>query len=129
MDTVKYYTTICSVFDYLVEIHEKTGKESSFPSALDDMRRRGPLQPSPSPLPPFCSNLDREGFLAFIRALPISADMILEQAGPASGYPMINEPPVFPAEKDVFCFLNMPYMDRKLHSRDFFEITYSARPA
>ena len=79
---------------------------------------------SPLPSPPFYSNMDREGFRDFIRALPISADLFLAQTSTFLSSRTIHEPNLFPAGKDVFCFLNMPYMDKQLHFHDFFEITY-----
>lgn len=60
MDSVRYYTTIGDAFDYLVEIKQKTGREPSFAAAVEGMRRKGMLQLTPAPLPPFYSNMDRE---------------------------------------------------------------------
>ena len=124
MDSANYYTTTGAVFDYLVEINQETGVEPTFPMAMEGMRRRGLLQTSPPPFPPFYSNMDRESFRDFIWALPISADLFLAQTSTFLSSRTIHEPNLFPAGKDVFCFLNMPYMDRQLHFHDFFEITY-----
>ena len=126
MDSANYYTTTGAVFDYLVEINQKAGVELTFPMAVEGMRRRGLLQTTPPPFPPFYSNMDREDFRDFIWALPISADLFLAQASTFLSNRIIQEPNLFPAGKDVFCFLNMPYMDRQLHFHDFFEITYVA---
>lgn len=124
MDSVRYYTTIGDAFDYLVEIKQKTGREPSFAAAVEGMRRKGMLQLTPAPLPPFYSNMDREEFTAFIRAMPVSANVILDGLDPFNSDRVIRESNLFPEGKDVFCFLNMPYMDRRLHFHDFFEITY-----
>lgn len=124
MKQQNHYTTIGAVFDYLVEIHQKTGEEPTFPSALDSMRRRGLLMASALPIPPFYSDSDRKSFRLFIRSMPIAADPILAKSGTFLGDPTIQDPDIFPSGKDVFCFLNMPYMNRKLHFHDFFEITY-----
>lgn len=124
MDSANHYTTTGAVFDYLVEINQKTGVEPTFPMAVEGMRRRGLLQTSPPPFPPFYSNMDREDFRNFIRALPISAGLFLTQTNAFLSNRTIQEPNLFPVGKDVFCFLNMPYMDRQLHFHDFFEIAY-----
>lgn len=124
MNSVRYYTTIGAVFDHLVEIKQKAGREPTFVAAMEEMRRKGMLQLSPDPLPPFYSNMDREEFTAFIRAMPVSANVILDGLDPFNSDCVIREPNLFPEEKDVFCFLDMPYMDRRLHFHDFFEITY-----
>lgn len=124
MDSASYYTTTGAVFDYLVEINQKTGGEPSFPAAVDSMRRRGLLQSAPPPLPPFHSNMGQDEFGAFIRAMPISAGKILPQTEQFASSRTILETNLFPEGKDVFCFLNMPFMDRRLHLHDFFEITY-----
>ena len=126
MDSANYYTTTGAVFDYLVEINQKAGVDPTFPMAVEGMRRGGLLQTSPPPFPPFNSNMNREEFRNFIRALPISAGLFLAQTSTFLSSRTIQESNLFPAGKDVFCFLNMPYMDRQLHFHDFFEITYVA---
>ena len=124
MNFANYYTTIGAVFDYLVEINKKTGQALSFPAAIESMYHSGLLQSSPLPLPSFYPNMSREEFSAFIRAMPISADLILKQMDPFNSSGIVYETNFFPGKKDVFCYLQMPYMDRHLHFHDFFEITY-----
>lgn len=130
MDTGCFYTTIGAIFDYLVELNKKTGQEPTFVAAMDSMRRQGLLQPVPPEIPPYHASVNREEFSDFIRAMPISSNPVLGQTGdPFEKSRIIHEPNLFPKEKDVFCFLNMPYMDRRLHYHDFFEITYVVKGA
>lgn len=119
-----YYTTIGAAWDFIVKIHQKTGGETSFPSALENMRRHGLLLSTPPSAPPFYSNMDRDAFREYIFAMPISADNILMQSGTFRDDPTIHEPGMFPVGKDVFCILNMPYMERRLYFRDFFDVCY-----
>lgn len=124
MDTQNCYTTIGNVFDYIVTFYQETGEEPTFPAALEGMRQRGMLMEHELKIPPFYSVLDRESFLFYIRSMPIYATPILGKSGTFHRDPTVMEPDIFPPEKDIFCFLNMPYMSRKLHFHDFFEITY-----
>ena len=68
--------------------------------------------------------MDMEDFQTFLFQLPIAVDMILPQAHTFMDDPTIEEPVLFPDGKDVFCFLNMPYIVKIPHSHYFFEITY-----
>lgn len=120
----KKYTTIGMVHDYIVENHQTTRQGISFPAALDDLRARGVLWDSIPPSPSFSANMDIEVFYGFLRQLPIAVNPILPQARTFMDDPTIEEPVLFPEDKDVFCFLNMPYMVTLPHSHDFFEITY-----
>ncbi len=124
MDSAIYYTTIGTAFDYLIGYHQKTGGELTFPAALEGLRRRGELTRTPPPFPPFHSNMDREEFHAFVRALPIQANRVLEELHSFSESYTTFETGMFPKGKDVFVFLNMPYLERAPHFHDFFEITY-----
>ncbi len=123
----KRYATIGMVHDFIVEMHNKTGRDYSFPEALDGLRAGGKLLPTPPPIPPFYSNMGIENFETFIRGMCVYADSILPQAHTFMRDPTIEETSIFPEGKDVFCFLNMPYMVELLHSHQFFEITYVIR--
>lgn len=125
MDSGGYFTTNGDFFDYLVKLNKETGREPTFVAAMDIMLRKGLLLTAPPPVPPYHASVDREEFGKFIRALPISSDLVLNREGdPFDTDCVICESNLFPKGKDVFCFLNMPYMDRRLHFHDFFEITY-----
>lgn len=124
MNTTNYYTTIGAAFDYLVEIHQKTGAELTFPAALEGLRQRGALSRTPPPFPPYHYNMDREEFHTFVRGLPVQTGIVLEQLRSFSKDYIVYEPNMFAPGKDVFVFLNMPYLDREPHYHDFFEITY-----
>ena len=124
MDSANYYTTIGAAFDYLIEMHQKTGAELNFPAALEGLRQRGALTRASPPFPPFHASMDRKEFFAFVRGLPIQANRVLEQLHSFAEDHVAFEANMFPRGKDVFVFLNMPYLDRCPHSHDFFEITY-----
>lgn len=124
MGQSKKYTTIGIVFDHVVEYHQKTQQSMAFPAALDDLRIKGVLRSTPPPSPPFSAKMDMEDFQTFLFQLPIAVDMILPQAHTFMDDPTIEEPVLFPDGKDVFCFLNMPYIVKIPHSHYFFEITY-----
>ena len=124
MDPANYYTTIGAAFDYLIEMHQKTGAELNFPAALEGLRQRGALTRTPPSFPPFHANMDRKEFFAFVRGLPVQANRVLEQLHSFAEDHVTFEANMFPRGKDVFVFLNMPYLDRVPHSHDFFEITY-----
>ena len=124
MNAGKNYTTIGAVYDYIVEKCQKYGRFISFPEALEELRRAGKLSASPPPAPSFYSNMDIDSFQTFIRGLRIYADAILPQAYTYLQDPTIEEENMFPEGKDIFCFLNMPFMVKSLHSHNFFEITY-----
>lgn len=124
MGTDKSYTTIGAAFDHIIEMHQKSGKECTLPVALEDMRHKGLLQPTQPRLPPYQFNMTHEEFCAFIRAMPISADSVIKHENISQNTRILYEPGLFPQGKDVFCFLNMPYMEKQLHFHDFFEITY-----
>lgn len=120
----KKYTTIGSVYDYIVEKHQKTGEEIAFPTAVDGLRAEGHLSDAPPHIPAFYSDMNIEQFQTFIRGLRVNADPILPQAHTFLSDPTIEEASLFPENKDVFCFLNMPYMVTIPHSHYFFELTY-----
>ena len=124
LESKNCYTTIGDIFDYIVEFHQKTGEDPTFPNALEGLRREGKLTELIPEIPPFYSVLDRKSFLFYIRSMPVYAGPILEKAGSFQRDWTIQEPGLFPLGKDIFCFLNMPYMNRRLHFHDFFEITY-----
>ena len=118
------YTTIGAVYDYVVEMHQKSGQSIAFPNALDGLRTEGRLCAAKPETPPFYSNMDMERFQTYIRGLPVHADPILPQAHTFLHDPFIEETAMFPARKDIFCLMNMPYMVSIPHTHEFFEITY-----
>lgn len=124
MNDGKRYATIGMVYDFLIEMHQKSKMDYSFPEALDGLRTSGLLLKAPPPLPSFYSQMDLDGFHSFLRGLCIYTEPILPQAHTFMSDPTIEETALFPDEKDVFSFLNMPYMVKIPHSHNFFEITY-----
>lgn len=118
------YTTIGAVYDYICEMHQKTGQDYAFPDALDGLRSTGRLVTEKPEIPPFYSGMDIDSFHLFIRGLSVYATAILPQAHTFAQKPTIDEAFLFPEDKDVFCFLNMPYMLKVPHSHLFFEITH-----
>lgn len=118
------YTSIGAVYDYIVENRQSNGQDLSFPAVMDALRAKRMLSDAPHPTPPFYSNMDIDSFQLFMRQLPIEAGAILPQAHTYMTDPTIDETFLFPEGRDVFCFLNMPYMVPLLHSHNFFEITY-----
>lgn len=127
MNADKKYVTIGMVYDFLVEMHQRTGRSFSFPEALDGMESEGRLLTELPGFPPFHSDMDIDEFQMFIRGLSITAERILPQAHTFMADPTIEEATLFPENKDVFCILNMPYMVEIPHSHNFFEITYVVR--
>ena len=111
-------------YDYLVEMYQKTGRFFSFPEALEGLRNERRLLREAPVTPPFYVGMDIDSFRTFIRGLSIDADPILPQAHTYLSDPTIEESSLFPDDKDVFCFLNMPYMVEIPHFHNFFEITY-----
>lgn len=124
MSEVKKYATIGMVYDFLVKMHQQTGRDYSFPEAMAALENEGALLSAAPPVPPFHSGMDMEEFVAFIRQLPIFADPILPQVHTYMEDPSVEEPVLFPDGKDVFCILNMPHMVSLAHNHNFFEITY-----
>lgn len=96
----------------------------SFPSALDGLRSAGLLLETFPETPTFHSGMGLDEFEQFLRGMCIYADAILPQAATYMVDPTIEEAELFPRGKDVFCFLNMPYMVDIPHFHNFFEITY-----
>lgn len=124
MSNSKSYATIGMVYDFLVEMHQKTGRTFAFPEALDGLRASGKLLKTFPEPPTFHSGMDAQSFEQFIRGLYIYADPILLQASTYMTDPTISEETLFPEDKDVFCYLNMPYMVDIPHTHDYFEICY-----
>ena len=124
MEACKKYTTVGEVRDFLVEMHQKTGRDYAFPEAIVTLEKEGRLLHTIPPLPPFHSEMTLEEYDAFICALPIYADPILPQAHTYMFEPSVEEVVLFPDNKDVFCILNMPHMVTLPHTHNFFEITY-----
>ena len=124
VDGVKGYATIGLMFDYIVKMHQKSNCFYSFPEALEGLRKEGSFLATRPGFPPFHSNMNVEEFREFINGLVIYTERILPQAQTFMTDPTIEETALFPENKDVFCFLNMPYMVEIPHSHNFFEITY-----
>ena len=127
MNDGKRYATIGMVYDFIVRMHQETGRDYAFPEVLDGLRAEGRLFRTAPALPPFYSNMDIDSFEKFIRGMCVYADSILPQAHTFMVDPTIEETSLFPERKDIFCFLNMPYMVELLHSHNFFEITHVIR--
>lgn len=124
MGTDKSYATIGMVYDFLVEKCQNTGHTMSFPEALEGLRASGALLRSVPVTPTFHSGMTLDEFEQYLRGLCIYAESILPQAATYMMDPTIDEQTLFPSGKDVFCFLNMPYMVEIPHFHNFFEITY-----
>ena len=124
MGTDKSYATIGMVYDFLVEKYHNTGKTMSFPEALDGLHTSGALLKTFPDPPTFHSGMALEEFAQYLRGACVYADAILPQAHTYMMDPTIEEQELFPNGKDVFCFVNMPYMVDIPHYHNFFEITY-----
>lgn len=57
MGNDKNYATIGMVYDFLVEKHAQTGRNYSFPEAVDGLRTEGKLLKTIPATPPFHSNM------------------------------------------------------------------------
>ena len=124
MNGDKSYATIGMVYDFLVEKCQNLGRTMSFPEALDGLRSSGKLLKTFPEFPTFHSGMKLEEFEQFLRGMCIYADAILPHVPTFMSDPTIEETELFPPGKDVFCFLNMPYMVEMPHFHNFFEITY-----
>lgn len=120
----KNYATIGMVYDFLVEKCQNTGRTMAFPEALGGMLTSGKLMKTFPEPPTFHSGMALDEFEQFLRGMCIYADAILPHASTFMADLTIEERELFPNGKDVFCFLNMPYMVDMPHSHNFFEITY-----
>ena len=124
MGSDKNYATIGMVYDFLVEKHAKTGRNYSFPEAVDGLRTAGKLLKTFPRTPPFHSDMSVEEFSTYLRGVCIYADAILPQTRTYVMDPTMEEEELFPERKDVFCLMNMPYMEEMPHFHKFFEITH-----
>lgn len=124
MAAANYYTTIGDAWNFIVNSHQKAGRDFTFPTVLENMRQNGLLLSKPPAIPLFYPNMSQDAFREFIFAMPIPADSILEQRGAFQNNSTIPESGMFPMGKDVFCILNMPYMVRQLYFRNFFDVCY-----
>lgn len=120
----KCYATIGMVYDFLVEKYQSSGGAVSFPEALEGLRAAGNTLKTFPEVPTFHSGMSLEEFEEYLRGMCIYADAILPHAASYVMDPTIDEMELFPTGKDVFCFLNMPYMVATPHFHNFFEITY-----
>lgn len=120
----KNYTTIGTVYDFIVERYQETGRSIAFPKALDQLAKNGKTLKTFSPLPPFHSGMAQNEFIDFMRGLSIPVDPILPAAQTYMSDPTMEEGELFPDGKDVFCLMNMPYMVDILHLHNYFEITH-----
>lgn len=118
------YTTIGTVYDYLITKHQQIGRNLTFPEALEGLRLDGRLTSAPPPAPSFCSGMGLTEFFTYLRGLRVYADPILPRAYTYLSDPTIKEQELFQEGRDVFAFLNMPYQLDLMHYHNFFEITY-----
>ncbi len=124
MTKEKSYATMGMVYDFIVNKCQNAGHVTSFPEALDELRTSGALLKTFPELPTFHSGMTLDEFEHYLRGTCVYADSILPHASSYRRDPTIEEAEMFPPDKDVFCFLNMPYMVDLLHFHSFFEITY-----
>lgn len=124
MKPCQYYTTIGTVYDYLIERHRQTGRDLTFPGALEELRQEGRLTSTQPPAPAFQSNMDIDSFFAYLRGVCIYADAILPQASTYLTNPSIPEDLMFQEGRDICAFLNMPYQVDLMHRHNYFEISY-----
>lgn len=124
MSEEKYYATTGMVYDFLVEKCQKSGGMMSFPEALEGLRVAGNLMKTFPNIPTFHSGMTLDEFEEYLRGMCISAEPIIPRAVSYMIDPTIDENELFPPDKDVFCFLNMPYIVDVPHYHNFFEITY-----
>ena len=124
MSSDRKYTTISTLYDFVLAHYKKTGRDLPVPLALRQMQEEHLLTRTPPEIPPYVSGIDAQAFREFIRSMPVYADQIM------NSYPneyAMQEGEIFPPDKDVFCFMHMPYSGTELHSHDYFEITYMAQ--
>ncbi len=124
VNAINRYTTIGQVHDKIIEMHQITGLNYTFPDVVDKIRSDGELISSPPPFPPFYLHMTLPEFSNFLRGMCIYADYILPKAHTFMYDQRIEEDALFPKGKDVFTFLNMPYIVEADHQHNFFEITY-----
>ena len=120
----KTYTTVGTVYDFIVDKYQKNGTLVSFPEAIAAMSAQGLLQKIIPDNPPFHAGMTTEEFIGMLRQLRVDADGIADQASFYPRNPVIQEHTMFPPARDVFCIVDMPYMAEVLHYHDFFEIAY-----
>ena len=118
------YATIGMVYDFIVDYYNQTGRSVAFPKAVELLAREGKLLKELPELPPFHSGMSQEKFIEFTRSMPIYADPILPSAQTYLTDPTMEEEELFPAGKDVYCLMNMPYMVEINHLHNYFEITH-----
>ncbi len=123
MGSGKKYATIGMVYDFLVKMHQKTGRQFSFPEALAAMGEHGLLMETFPKLPPFHSAMTQEEFIDFLMQLCVYVDPIMPSAQTYMSNPTMEEEELFPDGKDVFCLMHMPYMADIPHLHNYFEIT------
>ena len=124
MNIDKNFATIGQAYDVVVENYRKTGRFCSFPEIIGYLRREGKLLKTFPATPPFRSNMSVEEFENYLRGTCVYADSILPHTASYMNDPTIEEDELFPAEKDVFFLMNMPYMVEIPHFHKFFEITH-----
>ncbi len=120
----RYFTTIGTVYDYLIARHQQTGGEFPFPMVLEELRREGRLANIPPPVQPFKPIMDIDEFYNYLRGLCVYAEPILPHAHTYLADPTVKESELFQEGREVFTFLNMPYQLDLMHFHNFFEISY-----
>ena len=118
------FATIGMVYDFIVEKHQRTGRNYSVPESVELMRKEGRLLKSIPQTPPFHSGFTRDEFVDFMRGMCVTVDPILPAAQTYMTDPTMEECELFPEGKDVYCLLNMPYMVDILHTHNYFEIIH-----
>ena len=121
LDSVNLYTTIGELYDYVLDYRRRTGEDLQVVDALRLMRANRLLSAGEPTVPAFHYGEGREQFLDYLRSMPVDALGLIENS--QGNFPK-REDDIFPAGKDVFAFLHMPYSGRRLHYHNYFEITY-----
>lgn len=114
------YSTIGDVQAVLEQRYRDHGLRTSFPFALEYLRAQGRLMETRPEVPTFFTPMDTDAFDALVKALPVDALKIIEDAG----RPVITEDNSIPEGKDVFLIKHIPYVDDGLHAHNYFEINF-----
>lgn len=121
MNSGHLYTTIGAMYDHILSYIEKTGKDLPMSVAMEQMREQELLTPDKPPIPPYKTDISKEEFHLFLRAMPVDASFLMDSSH--SEFPE-KEADFFPQEKDVFSYIYLPYTGKTLHYHDYFELSY-----